>query len=384
MGGVRPFRPLRAFALVAIAGALAAARLLGGPLTPKSAAASARPVRLPTAEIAVIATPHDPTATASDVRLVTIDDTGTHDARMATLVHAPGAVLRGDVLRGTRAVVIAADVEETGRASDWTSALYRVDTGAARVLARGLYHASRPLASIDGRVYVQRGVAGEPPPSDAANRGRLRTDALTIDSIDATSGAATTLYSWSGYTLHLAGELRSELLVYRVAFEGADLVAIHRATGTSRLITSLLPFARDFSVDETRGALVMTNRDDADSHLWVIDRVDLTSGLRTRLGQEREDSPVAFALASGDLASGAHARSGLTLASRTIAPLGAGFLAVTHASLDGEWLAVHHVANGMDVAAAVHLASGVPAHFTRGDERIETLGFVGQNRGGLR
>ena len=378
----------RIFALVALAGAGAAAGWLGAgrALAPSTAEASGRAIHVPSAEIAVIATPRDPFATASEVRLVTIDDTGTREVRVATFAHAPGAVTRGDVLRGTRVVVIAADVEDTGRDPDWRSALYRVESGTARVLARGLYHASRPLSSVDGRVYVQRGSAGQAPSSDGAggSPGRLRTDALTIDAIDATIGTATPLYAWSGYTLHLAGEWRGELLVYRVAYEGADLIAIERSTGKSRMITTLLPFARDFSVDETRGALVMSNRDEVDTHLWVVDRVNLTTGLRSRLGQERDEAPAAFALASGELASGANARGGLRIGSRTVAPLGVGFVAVTHASPDGEWMTVHHVANGVDVAAGMHVTTGTPARLTRGDERVEILGFVGASRGGLR
>ena len=118
----------RIFALVALAGAGAAAGWLGAgrALAPGTAEASGRAVHVPSAEIAVIATPRDPFATASEVRLVTIDDTGTRDVRVATFAHAPGAVTRGDVLRGTRAVVIAADVEDAGRDPDWRSALYRV------------------------------------------------------------------------------------------------------------------------------------------------------------------------------------------------------------------------------------------------------------------
>jgi hypothetical protein len=201
------------------------------------------------------------------------------------------AVVRGDVLAGGRSVVIVADSE--GAPSDWNASLHRVDeSGKIALLASGLYHASRPLASVDGAVYVERGANGAWPTREEAALGRLRMDPLHIDAIDPVTGAARTLYSWTGYTLHLAGELGPELIVYRVAFEGADLVAIDRASGKSRLVTALLPFARDFSVDEKHGALVMSNRDEHDSHLWVIDRIDLATGVRTRLTSARDETPT--------------------------------------------------------------------------------------------
>jgi hypothetical protein len=218
---------------------------------------------------------------------------------IAGVPHAPDAVVRSDVLR-SGAVVVVADRE--GPPSDWSSSLHRVDpSGKIALLATGLYHASRPLASVDGAVYVERGANGPWPDRDEAARGRLRTDPLHIDAIDPFSGAARTLYTWTGYTLHLAGELAGELIVYRVAFEGADLVAIDRVSGRSRLVTALVPFARDFLVDEKRGALVMSNRDEHDSHLWVIDRIDLATGFRTRLTSARDEtpSPLGFVDAAG-------------------------------------------------------------------------------------
>lgn len=216
------------------------------------------------------------------------------ETAIAGVPHAKEAVVRGDVLAGGRSVVVVADSEARPSAgADWNSSLHRVDeSGKIALLASGLYHASRPLASVDGAVYVERGANGPWPTREEAAQGRLRTDPLHIDAIDPVTGAARTLYSWTGYTLHLAGELGGELIVYRVAFEGADLVAIDRASGNSRLVTALLPFARDFSVDEKRGALVMSNRDEHDAHLWVLDRIDLTSGVRTRLTSARDETPT--------------------------------------------------------------------------------------------
>ena len=128
------------------------------------------------------------------------------EAAIAHVPQARGAVVRGDVLPGGRSAVVAADGE--GPSSDWRSSLYRVDdSGKIALLAIGLYHASRPLASTDSAIYVERGAAGAWPSQEEAARGRLRTDALHIDAIDPVTGAARTLYTWTGYTLHLAGEL---------------------------------------------------------------------------------------------------------------------------------------------------------------------------------
>ncbi|MEO6420535.1 MAG: hypothetical protein ABIP39_14050 [Polyangiaceae bacterium] len=217
------------------------------------------------------------------------------EALIARVPQGREAVVRGDVLAGGRSVVIVADGEGAQAAgpSDWNSSLHRVDeSGKIAFLASGLYHASRPLASVDGAVYVERGAIGAWPTREEAALGRLRTDPLRIDAIDPATGAARTLYTWTGYTLHLAGELGAELIVYRVAFEGADLIAIDRASGKSRLVTTLLPFARDFSIDEKRGALVMSNRDEHDSHLWVIDRIDLATGARNRLASAKDETPT--------------------------------------------------------------------------------------------
>ena len=343
--------------------------------TPAQAAKVARDG--PPAEIAIVATAHDPAATTSEVRLVTVGSTASTIV-LGSIAHAPGAVIRGDVLPGARAVVLAADGD--GASRDWSSALYVVDERGARVLVQGLYHASRPLASVDGAVYVQRGREGALP----LEPGGLRTDALTIDAVDPRTGAAHAIYSWTGYTLHIAGELGAELLVYRVANDTADLVAIDRATGASRLVTTLLPFARDFSVDAVRGVLVLSNRDENDAHLWVIDRIDLQTGLRTRLASARDEAPAPFALPSGELAWTARERGGLAIGRRTIAPLGAGFDAVTQASADGAWLTVLHAAHGFDVAVAVHLAAGTPTRLTAGDERVEPLGFIGTKASSVR
>jgi hypothetical protein len=245
-------------------------------------------------ERAVLATPRDPFATLSVVRL---EASGTV---LAEIPHAPGAVIRGDVLRSAkaRAFVLAAD--EAGAVDrDWGSALWRVDASGVRRIARGLYHASRPLASVDGRVYVERGAAGAWPTREEPHPGLLSRDAITNDAIDPDTGDARTVHAYRGYTAHLAGELGGEIVLYRVSFEGADLVAVERATGGARFVAQIPPFARDFSIDARRGGLVMAERDDGDPHLWAVETVDLASGARTRLFSQRDEAPIPEILPSG-------------------------------------------------------------------------------------
>ena len=392
---------LRATAAVTAASAL----LVTGFVTLRSSepVATAQPaVTLPSAEIAIVATAHDGGARTSEIRVVAIDAKGTHETTLATIAHAPGAVLRGDALHGQAAFVVAADDERDRALYDFGSTLWRVarvgaSDGSVKELARGLYHASRPLASKDGAVYVERGKAGAWPSALEIKAGRLRVDALAIDAIDPETGASRTVYTGSGYTLHLAGEYGAELVVYRVDSSGADLLAVDRATGRSRLVATLPPFARDFSIDEARGAIVMSNRDESDAHLWIVARVDLASGGMTLLASERDDAPAPFALPGGAMAWTASGRRGLSLRAsasslgasdaRLLAPLGAGFDAVTHASTDATWITIAHVPPGdgaYDVSAAVHVASGTPVRLTTRDERVEVLGFVGGDGGGAR
>ncbi len=353
------------------------------------------PPVLPSVDVAIVATRHDPDARTSDVRVVAIDAAGAHEQTLATLPHAPGAVVRGDVLRGARGAMVVAADEESARDRDWGSALWRVDAKGARLLARGLYHASRPLASVDGNVYVQRGASGAWPTPSETKLGKLRTDALSIDAIDADTGASRVLFSWSGYTLHLAGEHRGELVVYRVSFEGADIVAIDRATGAVRVLTAVVPFARDFSIDATRGALWMSNRDERDVSAWIVARVDLATGAIVRVATERGESLAPYALPDGTIAWTASGRKGLVVAGavdpkgsalRPLAPLGAGYDAVTSASGDAAWTTIVHVPSGggYDVAAAVHVATGTPVRLTTHDERVTVIGFVDAANGGAR
>jgi hypothetical protein len=332
---------------------------------PSAVHPSAAPVTL-----AIVATPYGVESRASEVRFVTLGSTTSPEDESVTIAHAPGAVVRGDVLPGTpRSVVIVADAE--GGRTDFASTLWRVDasvpsTRSARALAHGVYHASRPLGSIDGQIYAERGEQGPAPSLDRARAGELRTDRLVIDAIDPATGTARTLMTARGYTLHLAGELGGELFVYRVDASGADLVAVDRQSGKTRLVATLPPFARDFTVDGRRGAIALSNRDEHDAHLWVTERIDLATGARTRLAAVRDKSPAPpFVLPDGRDA-------------RSIAPLGPGFDAIAASSAGGTWIALlHAAADGSEAAAAVHLPSGAVIRLGSRSERVEVLGFEG-------
>ncbi len=341
------------------------------------------------AELVVVATAHDEDAAArrSEVRLVTLGGgdapTATPPQRVLGIVsHAPGAVVRGDLAGATPFVV--AD-EEGAPDRDYGAALFRVDGRGARRLVGGIGHARRPLASADGLVYVERGVSGIDAPG-----GRL--DALTLAAVDPASGAIRAIYSYKGFALHLAGELGAELVVYRVSASGADIVLVERATGRSRLVSALVPMARDFSIDRRRGALVYVNRDAQDPHTWRVLRMDLATGLVTQLASAADDAPAPFALPGGDTVWTAPGRRGLASAlGEWFAPLGPGFDAVRAVSPDGAWLAIAHVpAVGMDALAVARVSSGpelggAAHHVTRlgAAERVEPLGFVG-GEGGAR
>jgi len=200
----------------------------------------------------------------------------------ATLRHAPGAIVRGQVLIGTRTVMVVADTLEQ-RDPSWAASLARLDAARpAAMLVDRVYHASRPLVTSAGRVFVLRGRPGSDPTPDEARRGELRTDELTIDEIDPFSGAARTVHSYAGYIAYLAGSLADEIFLYRVAFAHADIVAVDVNSGAVRVLApSILPFARDFSADATSHALLFTNRDASATDIWVAERLDLVSGALT-------------------------------------------------------------------------------------------------------
>src|SRR5262249_35650711 len=153
----------------------------------------------------------------------------------------------------------------------------------------------------------------------------------------------------------------------RVLQGGADLVAIDPDSGAVRAVApSLLPFARDFSVDADAGAIVFQERDEHDSRTWTIERVDLATGARQRLHASAGMALAPFAWPGGGAASSPEGRAGLSLlgASRASpsAPLGAGVDLVQAALPDGSWVAaLHTVAGRLPVPFAIDTRTGAAA-----------------------
>ena len=347
---------------------------------PGAAAVAEEPGALAPFEAVLLTTAHDAEAQNSEVRRVHVGPSGQSSTTIGVIDHAPGAVVRGDARDGVAWVV----ADEDPGLPDWGASLFevRAGQGARRVLGR-VGHAGRPLASASGAVFVERGRAGTPPTLDEIEQGMLRVDPITIDAYDPRTTATRTLYSSDAYALHLAGEHAGELVVYRVAPDGAALLAIDEASGRSRVVTTLMPFARDFSIDEGRGAIVLSDRDAADPHTWTVERVDLATGARSVLHASRDDQPAALALPSGAVAFTADGRRGLVSGGRPMAPLGGGFDAPVLATGDGALLALEHrEAGAWDRTAVVDLATGRAVRLG-GDERV-TLLELGSATGGVR
>lgn len=191
--------------------------------------------------------------------------------------HAPDGEVRGALVPGTERVVVVADMERR-RDPSFGAWLLTVEPGREpKVLAKGCYHASRPLLLPTGRVLVQRGAPGPELPS------AQRVDSLSVDELDPETGALRQIHTFQGYITHLAGLFDGEVLLYRVAPEAADLVAVDVESGAVRVLLSPIPaLARDFSVDRSARSLVYTNHDGSG---WLVERLSLDSGARQELAR---------------------------------------------------------------------------------------------------
>ncbi len=326
-------------------------------------------------QLAVIATPHDADATSSEVRVISLD-TGA-SRTLAALHHPSGAVVRGDTRSGV--VFVVSDEDGPGDRS-WGAALYRVDgrvDGAgARRLVGGVGHARRPLASVDGWVYVERGTAG-PDPTD----GRLRVDDVHLDAVDPATGAIRAVYTFKGYALHLAGEQSGSLIVYRVGPQRAEVISIDASSGAMKSSVTVPPYARDFSVDDARRTMVFADRR---SDAWTVEQLDLSTFALTTVSSDPDQQSSPLALVDGSIARTAPRRSGLSIGGRIISPLGAGFDAPLASTDDGAWLAVLHVPTaGFDETYALESATSRTVKIG-GAERIDAVGFMGARSGGAR
>lgn len=296
-------------------------------------------------------------------------------APVATFAHREDGAVRGAVLGD--GVLAVADTR-TSRDLSFAASLFRLTPHRpVERLCDGVVHSSRPLVTAAGRVFVSRGVAGPETP------GAYRVDELTIDEVDPATSAVRTVHAYRGLLAFLAGAHGHEILVYRVDTQGADLVALDPDTGALRVVTRLLPFARDFSVDVARGALVMQERDDLDKHTFTVDRVDLATGARDRLHKSPSPALAPFAWPGGDVAFSADGKRGLgLLAGRGplhAAPLGDGVDIVQALSADGAWAAaVHTVPGHLPVPFAVEVKSGKAAAISApAGARVSVAGFLG-------
>jgi hypothetical protein len=304
-------------------------------------------------------------------------------APVARFDHAEGAAVKGAILPGASVVLAVADTATT-RDLSFASSLFRVEPHRpAERLCDGVVHASRPLVTSAGRVFVSRGSAGPEP--TAALKAAGREDALTIDEIDPATGAARTVHSFAGYLAFLAGEHGRELLVYRVGAAGADLIGVNEDSGDARVIApSMLPFARDFSVDPGRGAVVFEERDERDSRTWVVDRMDLATGARTRLATSQNLALAPSVWPGGGVAYSPDSRGGLTLLGREMkaihAPTGDGIDQVQATSPGGAWVAALHTRPGeLPVAFAIEASTGrTLALPTAPGVRAAIAGFVAE------
>jgi hypothetical protein len=205
-------------------------------------------------------------------------------------------------------------------------------------------------------------------------------DTLTIDEVDPSTGMLRTVHTASGYLAFLAGSYGREVLVYRVFPGGADVVGVDIDTSEERkIVPSLPPFARDFSVDPATGTLVYQSRHETNSHVWTIDRVDLVTLARERLFWSSSMNLVPFALPGGAVFFNPDGRGGLTvLGGPSIGgPLGPGADWVLAVSEEGQSVAGLHTVQGkMPVPFLVDTASGQAA-VLRAPEgaRVAVAGF---------
>lgn len=234
----------------------------------------------------------------------------------ARLFHLPRESVLGAVVPGTRQVLVVAATASQQDLS-FASSLFLLEAGKpARLLADRIALSTRPLVTSEGRVFVQRGRAGE-----------NRIDALTIDEIDLRTGRSREVLAFSGSTAFLAGNLGRELLVYRVGPQGADLIAVHAdALGVRILIPKLAPLARDFVLTADGKALVYTQGEPSTGR-WFIERLELATLARSRLAEGGTMALLPTPLPDGRLAFAPGVGLGLRdLEGATVVPPGgAGF-----------------------------------------------------------
>ncbi|MBW2528012.1 MAG: hypothetical protein JRI23_27775 [Deltaproteobacteria bacterium] len=329
--------------------------------------------------VAIVAT--EPTTGRSELYVVgpTGDDGAASESLrpLASWSHLAEGNVRAETLPASDSVVANAPVTP-GRDTSFNGGLFTLRPGVEPVeLCRDLVHGSRPLVTAAGRVYVARGRAG-PWPSEP---GSYRVDTLWIDEVDPHSGSLRRVHQAQGYVTHLAAWHEAELILYRVAPHGADLVAVHAETGSVRPVRSpVQPFARDFSVDHQRGVLVFRSRHESDSRRWTIEELDLRTGAMRRVYEGPTFALAPHVWPGGGLAFSPR-RSGWTLLGSgdpVARPLGRGVDVLRSVSPDRRYVAALHTVQGtLGVPFVVDRRSGRAARLAApAGRRVAVAGFV--------
>lgn len=301
-------------------------------------------------------------------------------APVATFNHLPNAFVRGRVVPNTPIVLAIADTDPS-RDKSFNSSLFVLQPHTPpNEICNSLVYGMRPLVMQSGRVFIARGKAGPEAPDSSLSR--LRTDELSIAEIDLASGALRTIHTFSGYITFLAGAIGNELVLYRASQSGADLVAVDADSGNVRpILPSLPPFARDFSIDESRGLLAFRNRHESNRKLWTIEQMDLRTQKLTRLLESPSMTLSPHLWPTGGIAYNPYAQSGLALLDGQPpigAPLGQGIDVVTALSADGKWAALEHTFPGalsipfvLETKTGIAKAVAVPPGTS-----VEIAGFI--------
>ena len=364
-------------------GGLGLVALRTGREAPSSAhAAPTVPVALPKpARLGVLYGPIDGETTT--IGFATIDATGNGKVdAVGWLTHPPGSARRG-VAMADQEVAFVVVAEPGDRRSSYANALYRVEKGASKRLCGGIAKASTPIVTSGGRVVVARGIDGPEPNDLESKQLLLRVDALTIDDVDPVTGNITNLWTWSGYQAFLGARVvsagREEIAVSLATRTGASLFALDPTTkGTRVLAAAVPPYARDFSFDPVRGAIVFAD---------LVKPFDPTCNVLSLDLASLAIKPLY--VTNNELAISSDDDHGLAMvlpdkAQRMLlSPLGDGSDAATHASADGRWIALRHtpVSQNDDdppkvVAFDPRTRTIVPLALSRRDE-VTPIGFVG-------
>src|SRR5262249_4533763 len=104
---------------------------------------------------------------------------------LSAFEHVPDGSVHGRLLPGSRAAMVVADRSNAARDISFSGTLLRLEPGKAPLaICDRVVHASTPLVTSDGRVFVERG----------------RADELTIE--EAAAGAMRVVWRGRGYASH--------------------------------------------------------------------------------------------------------------------------------------------------------------------------------------